>query len=92
MRRIIYARQALLDIDSVERFWRKRDPELLDALADKTRDALAFLVRTPGAGSPFGSGRKWRIGRTPFLIFYIADDDSLTILRVRHERENWLTS
>lgn len=53
--------------------------------------AIARLPELPQIGAPVGSAdhRKWRLGRTPFLIIYRAGDQGLHILRVLHERQDW---
>lgn len=92
MRVVAWSAQALKDVASIEIFWIKRDPQLISDLATATDEALDFLLATPGAGTPFEQPglRKWKIGRTPFLLFYRFDRHRLRITRVRHEREDWL--
>jgi plasmid stabilization system protein ParE len=92
MRIVEWSARALRDVGSIEDFWMERDPQLISDLATATGEALDFLLTTPGAGTPFEQSglRKWKIGRTPFLLFYRFDRHRLRITRVRHEREDWL--
>ena len=89
MRRVIYSQQALRDLQAIEDYWRLRDPVLTKQFAAQTLQALEFLVETPSAGASVRGRRKWRIGRTPFLLFYRFDAIAIYILRIRHMSENW---
>jgi toxin ParE1/3/4 len=92
MRIVEWSARALLDIDDIEGFWIKTDPQLIADLATATGEALDFLLMTPGAGTPFEQSglRKWKVGRTPFLLFYRFGRHHLRITRVRHEPEDWV--
>lgn len=88
--RVVVADEAERDLDAAEAYWLKRDPALYRSLTVALEEAVAFLRQTPGAGSPTGNQRrKWRIGRTPYLLLYDVNDDALRLLRIRHQSENW---
>ena len=91
MREVRFSASAERDLRALETYWMPRDPELVRAFYAEAKKALRFVAETPGAGSPvFGlKQRKWRVGRTPFLLFYTFDRTSLHVDRVRHEHENW---
>lgn len=86
-----WSARALRDMNSIEDYWRPRDPELVRDLAVYTDQALDFLLVTPGAGTPCEPPglRRWRIGPTPFLLLYRIERNRLRIVRVRHQRTDW---
>lgn len=93
MRTLIWSRASQRDLQDIQAFWRRRDPSLIVQLFVETQRATEFLLETQGAGAPAGTDlRKWRIGRTPYLLFYRVDDLALRIVRVFHERQNWLNA
>lgn len=93
MRRLIFADRAKQDIADIEGYWRERD-DLIVGFYRAVREAADFLIATPGGGAPLeGSNRrKWKLGRTPFLIIYRATQTELRILRVVHQHQNWRRS
>ncbi|MFX6006782.1 type II toxin-antitoxin system RelE/ParE family toxin, partial [Acinetobacter baumannii] len=46
----------------------------------------------PAAGAAIGykRWRRWRVRRTPYLLIYEPVAGGLRIVRIRHEREDWL--
>ena len=60
-------------------------------LVSALEKAIARLSEYPQIGTPVGSAdhRKWRLGRTPFLMIYRTSQQGLHILRVLHERQEW---
>lgn len=49
-----------------------------------------FLLDFPHGGRPIGEGiRVLRVIDTPHLIFYQISGDTVEILRIRREREDW---
>ena len=85
---------ALRDLERIERYWVPRDPPLYRDLTEALERALDFLLDTPFAGSMVEKSnvRKWRIGRTPFLLFYRIKPDLLFVTRIRHQHQNWRRS
>lgn len=85
---------ALQDLEGIERYWVPRDAALYQDLTEALESALEFLLATPFAGSMVekSSVRKWRIGRTPFLLFYRIKPDLLFVTRIRHQHQNWRRS
>ena len=83
--------RALRELQSIEEYWLSRGPSLYEELTAALNEALLFLTETPYAGSPIerSTARKWRIGRTPFLLFYRVHSNILFVARIRHERESW---
>jgi toxin ParE1/3/4 len=93
VRRLLYADTAKQDIADIESYWRERD-DLIVGFYQAVREATGFLLQTPGGGTPLegSTSRKWKLGRTPFLIIYRATRDELRILRVVHQSRNWRSS
>jgi plasmid stabilization system protein ParE len=91
VRRVSWAQQARRDVDEIKDHWIDERPDYVGEVLAGTQAALRLLIETPGLGSPVGlrDYRRWRIGRTPYLIFYRFDRRELRVLRVRHERQNW---
>lgn len=60
-------------------------------LVSALEKAMARLSEYPQIGTPVGSAahRKWRLGRTPFLMISRSSQQGLHILRVLHERQAW---
>ncbi len=51
----------------------------------------AFLANFPRSGRPLKSGlRVLRVLDTPHVILYRATEPEVLVLRVHHEREDWL--
>lgn len=70
-------------------------PELPAAFLEQLDIALTLLRERPNVGSRRFSHlfpglllRTWSLERFPFRIFYVADSDTLHVLRVDHERRN----
>ena len=82
---------ALRDLEGIERYWISRDPALYRDLTQALESTFACLLNTPSAGSIVEKSnvRKWRIGRTPFLLFYRVKSDLLFVTRIRHQHQNW---
>ncbi|MBA2918162.1 hypothetical protein GON01_04155 [Sphingomonas sp. MAH-20] len=82
---------ALRDLEAIERYWVPRDPDLYRDLTRALENTFEFLLDRPSAGSIVekSSVRKWRIGRTPFLLFYRTKPDLLFVTRIRHQHQNW---
>lgn len=50
-------------------------------------------MRFPHAGRPASDGlRVLKIYDTPYLLIYQVGERDVEIVRVRHEREDWLTA
>ena len=92
MRRVVWARKAQSDLESIERYWLSERPGYVANVMAAARHAIAFLLETPGAGSPVGSRdlRRWRLGKSPYLMLYRASRTELRVVRIQHERQNWL--
>jgi toxin ParE1/3/4 len=90
VKRLSFAEQARRDLRDIESYWKER-ADLVEAFYAAVRDATHFLMETPAAGAPVDPTglRKWRVGRTPFLLLYRATQSELRIFRVVHRSQNW---
>lgn len=91
MRRIEWGYQASLDLEDVADYYAGIDPGLPDEMITRIELAALPLLDYPAMGSQTGrSGlRKWRAGRTPFLLLYVVRGDLIFIARVVHTASEW---
>jgi toxin ParE1/3/4 len=91
LKRLSWAEKASRDLDAIEEHWLPDQPEFVLGLTAAVLESIRFLMDTPGAGSPVdvGSIRKWRLGRTHYLLLYRFTRSELRILRIHHEHEDW---
>ncbi|HEX8419071.1 MAG TPA: type II toxin-antitoxin system RelE/ParE family toxin [Sphingomonas sp.] len=82
---IRWARMALVDLDAIDTYHRRIDRRLADRIGTQIIAAAAFLGEVPRSG-PLDQGdrRRWRVGGTPYSLFYRVMPDHVSILRVRH--------
>ena len=89
-RGILITPKASKDIDDTFRYISQSNPETALRFFDSTRQSRAKLAKTPGKGSLYVTDnssleglRKWAIdGFKKYLIFYLYDDDLLTVIRI----------
>lgn len=62
-----------------------------DQLLERIETAPLALLDFPDMGSPtrFHGIRKWRVAKTPFLLFYAVEKDRIAIRRVIHASSDW---
>lgn len=91
MRRVSWAQQARRDVAEIRDHWINERPDYVAEVLAGSHAGLRLLIENPGLGSPVGvkDYRRWRVGRTPYLIIYRFDRRELRVLRVRHDRQNW---
>ncbi len=90
MRKIIWADSALQDLARIDDWYAVAAPDFANEAGKAAIAAARFLVQYPFAGSPFkGDLRKWKVADTHYRLFYIVDDQTLEIVRLRHAREDW---
>ena len=89
LRRLIWSPRAQRDLFDIASYYDGIDPTLTNEMLDLIEAAPAPLLDFPllGAASTGGS-RKWRVPRTPFLLFYDPLDDAIEIVTVTHVRSN----
>ena len=78
------------DLDRIDAFLDRIDPLLALAAALAIRDRVRLLLDNPAIGSPLPGGRrKINERRFGYVITFRHSGEILTILRIRHAREDW---
>ncbi|PZQ61208.1 MAG: type II toxin-antitoxin system mRNA interferase toxin, RelE/StbE family [Sphingomonas taxi] len=89
---IVWASIARDDLHAIDA-WLERNATAQVALTTlgTIRDRAAFLVDFPHGGRPHRDGtRILRVLGTPYLIRYRIKEERMEVLRVYHEREDWI--
>lgn len=83
-----WAPQARRDIDRIDAYYRETDPDFAQRIAAGLFTTTAMLCENPLLGpiAAYGDRRKWRVARTPYLLFYRAAKTHIRVLRVLHDR------
>ncbi len=94
MKSFVWSQPALSDLETIRDYLMPVDPDIYKNLVTQSEAASRFLLEYPGAGSLFGDSgaRKWRIGKSPYLLIYDATPQTVRVLRVYHERQDWALS
>ena len=92
MARLIYAAQALTDLERLTDFLLESDPVAAVGTIDLITEAVSVLHRHPLIGRPAESDLRELVisrGRSGYLALYSyeADQDLVLILSIRHQRE-----
>lgn len=82
---------ALQDFDEAQDYIAKDSPLAAQAVAQRIADAAKNLIENPELGRPghVPGTREWVVTRTPHLLVYRINGDTLEILRVWHGRQDW---
>lgn len=93
MRSTSWTSVALADLTFVIDYFDDKAPEYAERLGDQAVESGRFLADHPFAGASIAGSdyRKWRIGKSPFLLIYKVLPDSVQILRLRPDRSDWRT-
>jgi plasmid stabilization system protein ParE len=93
MPKLIWSREALLDMRRVHRFLADVNPEAAARAVHTIRDSIKTIKQYPQSGRPVEGldvqYRDWPIqfGNSGYLVRYWFDGKSVEILSVRHQRE-----
>ena len=93
MRLIDWTVSARADLRGID-VWLEREasPDVARATLIAIRERADFFTRFPHGGRPHPDGtRILRVFRTPYLIRYRLRDGRVEVLRVHHEREDWIS-
>jgi plasmid stabilization system protein ParE len=85
--------KALKDIARIESFYMDIDPSVAANALSAIADGLEIVTRHPEIGHPNDSGLRilvMKFGKSGFsaLYAYNARSDVVSVLRIRHQREN----
>ena len=89
--RLNWARDAASDLDSIEEYIGRDNPEAaLQTLAEIVRHG-EMLVEHPGIGRPgrVEGTRELVIAGLPYIVVYLHRGDTVTVLRVLHGAMKW---
>ncbi|TPG41161.1 type II toxin-antitoxin system RelE/ParE family toxin [Sphingomonas koreensis] len=88
MKRLIWSGPARSDLFSIAAYYGRIDPTLPDLILQRIEEAPLVLLDFPKVGSPTRNDRvrKWRVPKTPFVLFYAEHGDDIQIRRVVHDR------
>ena len=90
MRRIIWSPRSRGDLIGIAEYYDQFDPALAEQIIDRVETAPAPLLDFPELGSPTTSGaRKWLVPKTPYLLLYDVNGDTIEVVAVQHVRSNW---
>lgn len=93
MPRLIWSPPALLDVQRLYRFLASKNGDAAKSAVKAIRQEVKVLALQPGIGRPIEEMppefREWMIdfGHSGYVAMYHHDDDVVTILAVRHQRE-----
>ena len=88
--KVDWSQAARRDILRITAFYRAIDPQLSIDMRLRIEAAPTTLLDNPGiAPEVAGSTRKWKIKKTPLLLFFVSDGRTLKVKGVKHEREDW---
>ena len=93
MSRLIWSPLALMDVQRLYRFLAPNSPEAAKRAVQAIRQGVKVLEQQPGLGRPVedmdDEYRDWIIdfGDSGYVARYRVDQQSITILAVRHQKE-----
>jgi toxin ParE1/3/4 len=86
--RLRFTSRALDDLTRLRAFIAKENPQAARRVSQALRGSIQLLTEQPHMGQalPAAAGaRRWVAG--PYVVHYVIDGESLTVLRVWHGRE-----
>jgi plasmid stabilization system protein ParE len=83
--------QALFDLRGIDEWLSTNaDPEVAAVTLERIRRQAHSLLNFPRRKPRMGRGRHYsQVDHTPYLLLYSVSRASVTIMRVRHNREDW---
>jgi plasmid stabilization system protein ParE len=82
--------EARRDLLRIDRWLAQVDGDLAADAQEAIAARIDLLLANPAIGSPLPGGRRKIIERRfGYLILYRHDRGAVTILRIRHQREDW---
>lgn len=89
--RLLWSPEARRDLAAQISFISERDTAAAERVSNAVESRAEWLMQWPGAGQRTGggTGRSFVVRSTQLIVIYSATIDTITILRVRHTRQNW---
>ena len=96
MKRIVPRQLANRDIEeAIDHYLAEATAKVAMGFVDELEKAYAHIARHPVTRSPrcahqlaLADLRFWRVGRYPFLVFYIEREEHIDVWRVLHEQRD----
>jgi toxin ParE1/3/4 len=84
------------DVDeAIDHYLREATADVALGFVDELEKAYAHIARQPASGSPryahqlgLADLRFWRLGRYPYLVFYVELGEHIDVWRVLHEQRD----
>ena len=92
MNDVVWAQHAVDDLDRIKADLAGIDADMADAQIAGLVRAARWLLQYPHAGPAIGyrDWRKWHPRRQRYLLLYRPAPRGIEVVRIRHEREDWL--
>lgn len=89
--KIRWSDDALNDLDKLQIYITANNPEAAQEIVERILMTIEFLARQPGLGKPgrVPETRELIVGKTPVIIPYRVEGNTLEILRVYHHSRRW---
>lgn len=89
--RLDWARDAASDLDSIEEYIGRDNPEAPFRALAEIVGQVEILTQHPGIGRPgrVDGTRELVIAGLPYVVAYLHRDDTVTVLRVLHGAMKW---
>ena len=90
--KVFYTTRAGADLEAISSFLRRRSPHAADSVIQELRKQIGTLSDFPLKGTPTATvgTRRLTISRYPYLVFYRPEEDTISILHIRHaSRRPW---
>ncbi len=86
-----WTKRALEQLKTAHDYIAEENPVVAQAVAQRIWDATELLLTQPEIGRQgrITGTREWVIKKTPYLLAYVVEDDSVQILRVIHSKQRW---
>lgn len=85
--KVVFSRLALAELDDILTFLSERSPLGAAHVERRIRQAMERMARHPEATTRVEQRpevRRLPLGRYPYVIYYIVDPETVTVLRILH--------
>lgn len=91
MRQVRWSPGARSDMSDIDSYYQSFSSDFAKRALAEAIAAGRMLLRHPQAGPVIDDSglRKWRVPRTPYILFYRSTETELRIVRVIHAAQNW---
>lgn len=88
---VLRTESAEVDLDAIVDHYGPLNPTATLAMLDRIAETEALLTQYPHLGRPgrIADTREMVVTHTSFIIVYVLDAPTITVLRVLHGRQQW---